>query len=97
MRNNVSHTSDRLEPGDRGKRLCPIPGDEPAAWRVKDWLRLVPISRSHFYGELAAGRIRTVKSGARTLVVTSPAQYLAALAARNPGAGLKNESGARKS
>jgi hypothetical protein len=54
---------------------------EPAAWRVENWRRQVPISRSKFYEERKAGRIKTVKVGSRTLVTTAPKDYLAALAA----------------
>jgi hypothetical protein len=54
---------------------------EPAAWRVNDWRRKVPISRSKFYEERNAGRIKTVKVGSSTLVTTTPKDYLAALAA----------------
>jgi hypothetical protein len=52
---------------------------EPAAWRVNDWRRQVPISRSKFYQERDAGRIETVKCGSSTLVTTAPKEYLAAL------------------
>jgi hypothetical protein len=57
---------------------------EPAAWRVDDWRRQVPMSRAKFYQERNAGRIETVKVGSSTLVVTSPRDYLAAL--RGPSA-----------
>jgi hypothetical protein len=53
---------------------------EPAAWRVDAWRRQVPISRSKFYQERNAGRIKTVKVGSSTLVTTAPKDYLAALA-----------------
>ena len=52
---------------------------EPAAWRVSGWLKEVPISRTKFYGECGAGRIKMVKVGTATLVVTSPKDYLASL------------------
>jgi uncharacterized OB-fold protein len=52
---------------------------EPAAWRVNDWRRQVPMSRSKFYQEREAGRIETVKCGSSTLVTTPPKAYLAAL------------------
>jgi len=52
---------------------------EPAAWRVDAWRRQVPISRSKFYEERNAGRIKTVKVGSSTLVTTAPKDYLAAL------------------
>jgi hypothetical protein len=55
---------------------------EPAAWRVNDWRQRVPISRSKFYEERNAGRIKTVKLGSATLVLTSPRTYIDALKAR---------------
>ncbi len=53
---------------------------EQVAWRVDPWRRLVGgMSRSSFYEERKVGRIKTVKRGAATLVVTTPKQYVAAL------------------
>jgi hypothetical protein len=52
---------------------------ERAAWRIRDWLREVPFGRSKFYLEVRSGRIRVVKAGSATLVLTSPQEYLAAL------------------
>ena len=54
---------------------------EPVAWRIENWRRQVPMSRSKFYEERKAGRIKTVKVGSSTLVTTAPKDYLAALAA----------------
>jgi len=56
-------------------------GREPAAWRVNDWRRQVPMSRTKFYQERDAGRIETVKLGSATLVTTSPKDYLTSLRA----------------
>lgn len=53
--------------------------DTPVAWRVKDWRRKVPMAHSTFYEECKAGRIKTVKRGASTLVTTPPKAYIAAL------------------
>lgn len=53
--------------------------DAPVAWRPNDWRRKVPMARSTFYEECKAGRIKTVKRGASTLVTTSPKAYIAAL------------------
>jgi hypothetical protein len=64
----------------RHERRTLSAGHEPAAWRVNAWCRQVPISRSKFYEERNAGRIKTVKVGSSTLVTTSPKDYLAALA-----------------
>jgi hypothetical protein len=52
---------------------------QPAAWRIADWLREVPISRGMFYLEKKRGKIRTAKAGSAVLVVTSPRQYISSL------------------
>lgn len=54
---------------------------EPAAWRINDWRRQVPMSRTKFYQERDAGRVETVKLGSATLVITSPQDYIALLRA----------------
>lgn len=64
---------------NRHERLADGHTPAPAAWRVNDWRREVPMSRSKFYEERAAGRIETVKCGSSTLVVTPPQAYLATL------------------
>jgi hypothetical protein len=69
------------EAQNRHERRAAGAGHEPAAWRINDWRREVPISRTKFYSECSAGRIKTVKVGSATLVVTSPRDYLAALGA----------------
>jgi hypothetical protein len=76
---NIS--SDSQEPRNRHERRAAAAGHEPAAWRVNGWLEEVPISRSKFYEERNAGRIKTVKVGSSTLVTTAPKDYLAALVA----------------
>jgi hypothetical protein len=75
----ISPDSD--EPRNRHERRASAAGHVPAAWRVNGWLEEVPISRSKFYEERNAGRIKTVKVGSSTLVTTAPKDYLAALAA----------------
>jgi len=61
----------------------PTPYDEdeqPVAWRINAWCRQVAdMSRSTFYEECQAGRIKTVKMGAMTLVLTPPREYIAQL------------------
>jgi hypothetical protein len=71
----------RDEPLNRHERRALSAGHVPAAWRVNGWLEEVPISRSKFYEERNAGRIKTVKVGSSTLVTTAPKDYLAALPA----------------
>lgn len=69
------------EPRNRRERRALAAGHEPAAWRVNSWLEEVPIGRTKFYAEWRDGRIKTVKVGSATLVITRPKDYLAALAA----------------
>jgi hypothetical protein len=52
---------------------------EPAAWRINDWRRQVPMSRSTFYEQVKAGRIELVKLGSSSLVTTPPREFIAAL------------------
>jgi hypothetical protein len=54
---------------------------QPAAWRVNEWCKETRTSRSKFYEERKAGRIKTVKRGSSTLVTTSPRDYVASLPA----------------
>jgi hypothetical protein len=75
MQEQTAPPRDRLE-----RRSAPVV-HAPAAWRVSGWLEEVPISRTKLYAEIGAGRVRTVKVGAATLIVTSPTSYLAALQA----------------
>jgi excisionase family DNA binding protein len=62
---SVSHTD---SPRNRDERRALEAGHEPLAvpmTRVPEWLG---ISRSKAYEEIAAGRLRAVKCGSRTLV-----------------------------
>jgi hypothetical protein len=52
---------------------------DPVAWRVNDWRRQVPMSRSTFYAQVRLGRIELVKVGRATLVTTPPKDYIASL------------------
>ena len=57
-----------IEPRNRHERRAVEAGHEPLAvpmTRVPDWLG---ISRSKAYEEIAAGRLRAVKCGSKTLV-----------------------------
>jgi excisionase family DNA binding protein len=51
------------------------------AWTVSEWCADVGVGRSHLYDLLGAGKIKAVKSGKRTLVTTTPDEYLASLPA----------------
>lgn len=62
------------------------PGDR-MAYRVKEAADMIAISRSRFYELVADGRIRTLKEGARTLVLRRELErYLDSLQADQHGA-----------
>jgi hypothetical protein len=52
-----------------------------AGWRVNEWARDIGCGRSHVYDLLGAGKIKAVKSGKATIIVTEPRAYLATLPA----------------
>src|SRR4051794_40672105 len=52
-----------------------------AGWRVGEWSGDTGCSRSYTYELLAAKRIRFVKLGTMTIIVTPPAEFLASLGA----------------
>jgi hypothetical protein len=53
----------------------------PLSWRPSTWLREAghPFTKAHLYNEIRAGRIEAAKAGRCTIILTSPAQYLASL------------------
>ena len=73
MRNNFSQ--------ERPGKASPIPTLAPtkAGWRVDEWTFATGLSRGSLYKLLKAGRIQAVKSGSATIIITSPAEYLASL------------------
>ena len=52
---------------------------ERPIYSVSGWLDEVPIGRTKFYSEVADGRIKIRKCGSRSLVETSPREYLESL------------------
>jgi hypothetical protein len=56
-------------------------GGAKVGWRVNEWKREVGVGRSHVYDLLGAGKIKAVKSGKATIIITPPADYLAGLPA----------------
>ena len=50
-----------------------------AGWRVDEWTYATGLSRGSLYKLLKAGKVEAVKSGSATIIVTSPAEYLAGL------------------
>jgi hypothetical protein len=55
-----------------------IPEAPTAGWTIPAWCEATSISRASFY--LLAKRPETVKLGRRTVVIESPATYLARIA-----------------
>jgi hypothetical protein len=52
-----------------------------AGWRVREWCGAVGVGRSHLYELLNQKKVRAVKSGKATIIVTPPQEYLASLPA----------------
>jgi hypothetical protein len=50
-----------------------------AGWRPNEWTRDTGLSRASLYRLLKDGKIKAVKSGSATIIITSPAEYLAGL------------------
>jgi hypothetical protein len=48
-------------------------------WRVNEWTADTGLSRAYLYKLLKNGGIQAVKSGSATIIITSPAEYLASL------------------
>jgi len=49
------------------------------AWTITEWRQAVGLSRAFIYELIAAGKISAVKVGARRLIVTPPALFIASL------------------
>lgn len=58
--------------------MYPTPEAQAAGWTIPDWCSATSISRASFY--LLTQRPQTVKLGRRTVVIESPATYLARIA-----------------
>ena len=55
------------------------PSSSRASWSVNDWCAEAGIGRVRCYEELKIGRIKAKKCGSRTLITTSPAEWLESL------------------
>lgn len=53
--------------------------DEKQGWRVSEWHPQVGISRSLTYELIKDRRIKIVKVGRATIIVTPPSEFLASL------------------
>lgn len=51
-----------------------------AAWHIEEWCRAAGVGRTLTYKLLREGRIAARKLGARTLITTDPADFVASLA-----------------
>jgi hypothetical protein len=51
-----------------------------AGWRPNEWTRDTGLSRASLYRLLKDGKVEFVKAGGATIIITSPAAYLASLA-----------------
>jgi hypothetical protein len=49
-------------------------------WRINEWAEAVGICRASTYNLMKAKKLRSVKSGAARIILTSPTEYLASLA-----------------
>lgn len=54
---------------------------QPVACRIKEWCAVVGIGNTTFHKLVKEKRVRTAKCGKATLVLTSPADFVASLAA----------------
>ena len=68
------------------KQLEVCSSTHPGAFTVGGFLGRIPIGRTKFYAEVAAGRIHVLKAGRRTLVPTSEVQAYLDRLAREGGA-----------
>jgi hypothetical protein len=59
----------RWTPAQRGILMMTTESIDPLAIPIPEAVRLSGISRSELYRRLAAGEVRAVKSGARTLIL----------------------------
>ena len=53
---------------------------EPAGWRVSRWAKETALSESYVWLLIASGEIRSVKVGKARVILTSPQEFLEALA-----------------
>ena len=52
------------------------PNQSQVAWSVKEFTRAASIGPTTFYAQVKEGRIKTAKLGAKTLVLTSPREFI---------------------
>ncbi|MFV3129256.1 hypothetical protein [Niveispirillum sp. KHB5.9] len=57
------------------------PTAHKSGWSVAEWAADTSLSRSTVFNLLKEGCVRSVKFGGRTIILTPPADFLAALAA----------------
>jgi excisionase family DNA binding protein len=52
-----------------------------AAWRIADWCAATGLGRTTVFDLISAGRIKSIKIGARRLITTSPNEFILAAGA----------------
>lgn len=57
----------------------PSPNCDKAAWSINGWCDEAGIGRVRCYEEIKLGRVTAKKCGSRTLIVTSPKEWLDSL------------------
>jgi hypothetical protein len=57
-----------------------MPSPTKAGWRVGEWAKDASVSRAYVYILLKQQKLRSVKSGAARIILTSPSEYLEGLA-----------------
>ena len=78
--------SDRTDATGNGRSGAERESALPRAFSIREFCRQYGIGRTHTYEEIAAGRLRAVKVGRRTLIKSDAAEaWLAALPELNNG------------
>jgi hypothetical protein len=57
----------------------PLPIYKKVGWSIPHWSAAIDVSSSYTRELIAAGRIKSVKIGAKRLITTDPAEFLASL------------------
>jgi len=60
-----------------------IAANTKVGWRINECAGDVGICRASVYNLMTRGRLRSVKSGASRIILTSPAEYVESLAEEN--------------
>ncbi len=61
------------------RRIESKPKADQLGWPVRDWKTATSLSHTTVYALIKSGRIDSAKFGAKRLILTSPADFLASL------------------